>query len=352
MKNTALFKKVFRFSVVTATSFGIFSACGPNAGNFSILPASQSTFQGSVANNKVDILWVVDNSGSMLTKQQNLSAGISTFINVFNTKGFDFRMAVVTTDTRSATDPNPLLRGQEGVFQAKPYLGTTYNVVTSTTPNMADHFKANVEVGDTGNANATALDAINLALSSSLLAGANTGFLRADAHLAVIVLSDADDNDSTTTTAQVQTFLDSLKPDKYDVITRTLKKNYTVSAVVVDVTNAANTACPLPFEDGLKFKELVTATKGSLASICEADFSSGLTQISQRIAEAITEIPLARVPDASTIQITFNGVSVPNNATNGWTYSANGNKVTFHGNSIPTDNTSISINYTPNDIIR
>ena len=91
---------------------------------------------------------------------------------------------------------------------------------------------------------------------------------------------------------------------------------------------------------------------GSIANICAANFSTGLSQISQRIAEAITEIPLGRAPDASTIQILFNGSVVPQSATDGWTYDATGNKIVFHGNYIPRDNTSISINYTPADIIR
>jgi hypothetical protein len=346
MKTATLFSKTHRFQAFIASSLLAFTACGPNAGDFSILPASQSTFQGSVANNKVDILWVVDNSGSMLTKQQNLSAGFSSFANVFQSKNFDFRMAVVTSDIRGAPT------GQEGVFQARAFGGTTYTIVTNSTPNMADHFKANVEVGDTGNANATILDAINLSLSPSLLAGANTGFLRSDAHLAVIVLSDADDNDSAASVSATTTFLNNLKPDRFDVITRTYKKNFTVSAVVVDTSNASNAACPMPFEDGIKFKQIVSATNGSLASICEADFSAGLNQISQRIAEAITEIPLGRVPNVATIRITFNGTVVPKDPVNGWSYSATGNKVIFHGNSIPTDNTSISIDYTPNDIIR
>lgn len=350
MKNASLFKNIVRFSLVTAGSLGVFTACGPQASNFSILPASQSTYQGSVANNKVDILWVIDNSGSMLTKQQKVSAGLSSFLSIFQNKNFDFRMAVVTTDIRSKTDPVPALRGQEGEFQAQDFNGTTVPVLSNSTTDLADHFKVNVEVGQTGNANATALDAVNLSLSSSMLNGVNSGFLRSDAHLAVIVLSDADDNDSSNTPTQVQDFLNSLKPDKFDVISRTYKKNFTVSGVII--SDFTDTNCVAPFEDGLKFKTLISATNGSLANICDANFSSGLNQISQRIAEAITDIPLGQVPDTSTIVITFNGVVVPNDATNGWTYSSSGNKVVFHGTSIPTDNTSISINYTPNDIIR
>jgi hypothetical protein len=328
-------------ALIVAASLAL-TACGPKAADFSILPAGQATFQGSTANNKVDILWVVDNSGSMLTKQQNLANGFNSFSSVFVNKGFDFHMAIVTSDTRTAGGG-----GQNGEFQGAP------TVISGTTPNFANVFKANVVVGQTGDPQAKELDAIQLSLSSSYLSGANTGFLRSDAHLAVIVLSDADDNDSTGTTANTLSFLQALKPDKFDVVSRTYKKNFTVSAVAVDNVNAAECAPLLPLiEEGVKFKSLITSTNGSLASICANDFSAGLSSISQRIAEAITEIPLAYVPNLATLTVTFNGSAVPNDATNGFTYSATGNKLVFHGTYIPQDNTSIQIGYIPNDIIR
>ncbi|MGZ3693991.1 MAG: hypothetical protein ACXWQO_07305 [Bdellovibrionota bacterium] len=337
--------------------------CGPKAPGFDILPAGQNTFQGSTANNKVDILWVIDNSGSMYTKQQKLGLGFSSFASVFTTKNFDFHMAVATSDIRNA----PV--GQAGLFQSLPYPyqhptdplrslpanyvganGPSFTILDNTTPNLVNHFTANAQVGDLGNANATILDGINLTLSSSLLSGANANFIRSDAHLAVIVVSDADDNDSTATVNDVSTYLQTLKPDRFDVITRTYKKNFTVSAVVVSDPTDIN--CTMPFEDGIKFKAIAAATSGSVANICDANFAAGLTTISQKIAEAITEIPLGRVPDTSTLSITFNGISVANDATNGWTYVSSGNKIVFHGNAIPTDNTSIAINYIPADIIR
>ncbi len=340
MNFSILNRKLLRFYGLSSFSLVFFTACGPEAANLSILPAAQSTYQGNVANNKVDILWVIDNSGSMATKQQNLANGFDSFAQVFVNKAFDFNMAIVTTDTRA------LGTGQEGTFQGVP------TVISNATPNFSNTFKANVLVGVFGDPSAKGLDAIHLSLSTALLNGANTGFLRSDAHLAVIILSDADDNNSSQTVASTVTFLNQLKPDKFDVITRTYKKNFTVSAVVVDTNNPGNAACPAPFENGVKFKAIAAATNGSVASICEANFATGLTSISQRIAEAITEIPLAREPSVSTIQIGFNGVNVPNDPTHGFTYTASGNKVVFHGNWIPTDNTVISINYIPNDIIR
>lgn len=358
-------KLISKRSVKTATwatcAFGL-AACGPKAANLSILPTSQSTYQGSTANNKVDILWVVDNSGSMLTKQQNLANGFNSFSSVFVNKGFDFNMAIVTSDMSGT--------GQNGQFQGAP------SVISSSTPNFATVFQNNILVGQGGDSAARELDAIEMALSTGHLAGVNTGFLRSDAHLAVIILSDADDSDSNpATTTSVLSTLQTLKPDKFDVVSRTYKKNFTVSTVAVDsmtdpdcfdldhdgVQDFAD-VLPAPAGDGIpdiqlyevgtKFKSLVTSTSGSFASICKADFSDGLSSISQRIAEAITEIPLARTPDTSTLSITFNGVSVPNDGTNGFTYSSSGNKIVFHGTWIPQDNTSIGIYYTPNDIIR
>ncbi|MGZ3653290.1 MAG: hypothetical protein ACXVCZ_19220 [Bdellovibrionota bacterium] len=318
------------------------TACGPKAANFDILPAGQSTYQGSTANNKVDILWVIDNSGSMLTKQQNLAAGFNSFSSVFVNKGFDFNMAIVTSDTRTVG-----AGGQNGIFQGVP------TVISGTTANFAAIFQANVVVGAAGDSAAKELDAIQLALSNPNLSGANAGFLRSDAHLAVIELSDADDDDSTATTANTISFLQGIKPDKYDVLTNTYKKNFTISAVGVNSLTDPDCAPLLPLiEVATKFKSLVSSTNGSFASICKADFGPGLSTISQTIAEAITEIPLARVPDTSTLSITFNGTSVPNDPTNGYTYVSSRNMIVFHGTWIPQANTNISINYVPNDIIR
>ena len=324
----------------------LLSSCGPKGINFSILPAGVAVQQGNLANNKVDVLWVIDNSGSMLTKQQNLATSFDSFTQIFLNRNFDFHMAIVTTDIRSATDPNPLLRGQQGDFQGAP------SVITPSTANFSSVFKANIVVGALGDPAAKSLDAIILSLGVAKLAGSNTGFLRSDAHLAVIFVSDADDDDSVASVSDTVSFLNTLKPDVFDVTSRTYKKNFTASAVVVDTSNTGNAACPMPFEDGVKFKQIAAQTNGSIASICENDFSSGLLNISQNIAAAITEIPLGRVPNVSTIQVLFNGITISNDSTNGWTYSSTGNKIVFHGNAIPFDQTSIQVNFIPADIIR
>ena len=50
----------------------------------------------------VDVLWVVDNSGSMSEEQGQVVANFQDFINEFISLGLDYHMAVVTTDMDDA----------------------------------------------------------------------------------------------------------------------------------------------------------------------------------------------------------------------------------------------------------
>src|SRR4051794_28884306 len=46
---------------------------------------------------KIDVLFVIDNSGSMEQEQQNLIANFPQFIHVLDASGLDYRVAVTTT---------------------------------------------------------------------------------------------------------------------------------------------------------------------------------------------------------------------------------------------------------------
>ena len=48
----------------------------------------------------VDILWVVDNSGSMANEQASLASNFSVFIDRFKDQDINFKMGIVTTDPR------------------------------------------------------------------------------------------------------------------------------------------------------------------------------------------------------------------------------------------------------------
>src|SRR5262245_6898423 len=50
-------------------------------------------------NTKLDILWVVDNSGSMAGEQAKLRDGFVSFASRYMRPTWDIRLAVITTDT-------------------------------------------------------------------------------------------------------------------------------------------------------------------------------------------------------------------------------------------------------------
>lgn len=327
--------------VFVLTPLLLVTACGQQGGIFSILPTGQS-FQGSTQSNKIDILWVIDNSGSMLTKQQNLATSFNSFMNLFTAKNYDFHMAIVTTDTYATGAP---FNGQDGNFQGAP------SVITNSTVNFATVFQNNVVVGATGAADAKGLDAIELSMSAAKRAGVNTGFLRSDAHLAVIILSDADDNDSSTTVAATYNFLKALKPNSIDSGTGRERQMFTVHAAMDDQNNPGPVPC-VGSEDGIKFRELTTLASGTRMDICANNFSAGLANLSETIASFISQVLLAQTPQTDTIAVSVNSVAVANDATNGWTYESTGNKIVFHGTAIPADTANISVTYIPTDIIR
>ena len=59
---------------------------------------------------KVDILWVVDDSGSMRDEQEDLARNFDVFIKDFLEQKIDFQMGITTTDARN--------NGKRGVISA------------------------------------------------------------------------------------------------------------------------------------------------------------------------------------------------------------------------------------------
>ncbi|TNE51925.1 MAG: VWA domain-containing protein [Deltaproteobacteria bacterium] len=134
----------------------------------------------------VDILFVIDNSGSMEEEQAKLQRNFEAFINELVSKDInDYQIGVITTDM---ADPS-----QGGRLQGK-----TVKIINGQTMSKAvviQNFKENVIVGTTGTSYEKALDAMKRALSPEMIGKGkpNEGFLRDGATLAIIFVGDEDD---------------------------------------------------------------------------------------------------------------------------------------------------------------
>jgi hypothetical protein len=301
----------------------------------------------------MDILWVIDNSGSMATSQQALADNFRRFIQNFDQKGFDYRMAVTTTDAYRDLFGAPAT--QSRFRDGTNYYGHTgVYIMTPTTPNPEQTFLLNVKQGVSGDGDERAFKSIK----RTLLNPSNAGFPRSDAFLTIIILSDEDDfshDGSSSLSGQytnpllhkTQSYVDFL--DQVTGATAADRK----TKYQVDTIAALDEACrsQLAGSNGAqkiaqRYIEMADLTGGIKGSIC-ADFGSILSAMSAETVERATEFFLDRIPDPATIVVIVNNVNIPNDATNGYQYHADKNSITFHGTAIPGPGASISVKFDP-----
>jgi hypothetical protein len=170
--------------------------------------------------NGVDILLVVDNSGSMVGEQLQLGKSFAAFSQVLEERFRDnYHIAVITTGIESENCPRcDEITGQscinetleDGRFQDRIgiNLGTEFepDYQFETEPSCRIVTQANKDCfydesdssgivldGVTGCGYERGLEAIRMALQEDNLSTYNEGFFREDASLAIIVISDEDD---------------------------------------------------------------------------------------------------------------------------------------------------------------
>lgn len=337
MRSTNRKRTPFGVATLLLAAAILFQACGMRDPHFSLLGAEQGIVTNGLANNKVDILWVIDNSGTMGPKQTNLKNSISAFMNSFVNENFDYHIAVVTTDISGT--------GQGACDVGNP------TIVTPLTPNPVTTVGNNANVGFFGSPDAHGLDVVQMALSNPNAAGCNAGFLRSDAFLAVIFFSDADD-DTTATVPALEAYLDTIKPP-FTLPNGTSVHAWSASSMVVnDLADPNCVALGPASELGTKYMQIANDSKGTIASICAPDFSAGLLSVATKILQATTAIHLNRTPSVNTIGVVENGAFLSQSNVNGWQYDASINSIVFYGSAIPNGpGVSINVFYVPNDLI-
>jgi hypothetical protein len=358
--------------------------CGKGV-EFKIAGTSQSfTQSGNVIKNNIDILWVVDNSGSMGPLQANLTSNFNSFISNFQAQGYDFHMAVTTTDVYKSEANflnTPSLAKFEDGIGAVP---TGVFVIMPTTPNLDATFVNNATTGINGSGDERAFSSMRDALGSPL----NAGFLRSDSFLAIIILSDEDDfsssarvenswgNNAALDHCYVDPTMDGIATTPYsgpthvstctnqnppdtvtsyeqylDTLTQSTgaTRRYNVSTITVlnsacQTTHAADTNVTIV---GQRYIQMANDLSGVTGSICDASYATSLENISNQITVLSTQFFLNRIPQISTILVTVNGNIIPQDSTNGWTYSSSSNSIQFHGTATPAQNAVINIAFTP-----
>jgi hypothetical protein len=171
---------------------------------------------------------------------------------------------------------------------------------------------------------------VDMAVQESASGGCNAGFLREDALLHVIVLSDEDDSSPDLNDegeAYWQSYVDSV------IAAKASEHLVTFSAVVGPEPDGCDGAYP-----GSSYTEAVNYTSGALLSICEKWYEELETLVIASVA--VADFTLSRVPDPSTILVEVNGTE----RAEGWEYLSSNNLVHF-SEDLPTIRDAVSITY-------
>ncbi len=150
---------------------------------------------------KMDVLFVIDNSGSMAQEQTNLAANFPGFISVLDASGLDYRVAVTTSGrdySYTMTTPiGPLPESQDGGDNGRMLqpasCGMSRRWIEKTDPDPAGTFACVAAVGTGGPSDEMPLAATRDAFEDRISDGHNAGFRRADALLAIVILTDEND---------------------------------------------------------------------------------------------------------------------------------------------------------------
>lgn len=112
--------------------FFSYTGCGSSGVSISVLPSTEEFQQYTNADVKIDILFVIDDSGSMSPEQQDLYNNFKNFIELFYDKGFDFRVAVAKTSAFGNTVRCKLITGGSQLNCSQTQYNTGDYIATET----------------------------------------------------------------------------------------------------------------------------------------------------------------------------------------------------------------------------
>ncbi len=250
---------------------------------------------------RVDVLWVVDNSSSMLAEQQQLAKAFPAFLDFYVGSGLDWQVGVISTDTEDPT--------QSGKLQG----GAGYLWVDPSVPDPVATFEEMALLGRDGSAAEKGRRAIWQSLTDPEAMAHNAGFFRDDARLTIVIVSD--ENDATRQDPTINTLGEVLTD---------LDQPVTISAIITP-----DPPCGIN-KPGTEYRTLVEATGGLLLDICSEDWSPLLAALGVQAGGLSRTFYLPRVPVASTLEVWVeDGGQRIDFAADAWSYDPGGNAIVF-----------------------
>lgn len=253
---------------------------------------------------KIDIVWVIDNSGSMARAQTLLSTNMLSFMNIFLSFPSDFRMMFITTDE---------------------HLPVNGVIIDNNTPNASALASNTIDsIGTAGSAMEAGLESLWLLVNN------NPEYLREDAILIPIFVSDEDDFSPFPWSFYSSEFYNFKGPA------------FAPYGIIGDnpygCTNNSTGVFALP---GWSYSFLINEWNKKWWSICNEDWGSGMVDVANEIVLNSSYRLSSDNVDSSTILVWVNGQEV----FECWTYNETINSVVFDLGCVPGEGDTVEISY-------
>lgn len=313
--------------------------------------SEQTDIFTQVSGQSVDVLFVIDDSGSMCDDQQKLIAAYASFVDNAEVWNNDYHIGLIDVNVL-----DPIMMGKLNRGNPNP----PARFLTPSTPNGKDKFKVMADMGCDGTAKwakggldfisdnqEAGLQAAQMALSApettetgvpcstttdcqnnkslcgdpkscpyycieGTCGGWNKGFLRDDAQLEIVILSDEEDQSS----AAVSFYIDFFK---------NIKGFYNTSMLHIhSIVGQPQSTCAEP---GKRYIETSQQTNGKIGDICDNNYSPIMDQIGKVAFGLKVQFFLSRLADPPTVTVSVDGKK----CTSGWKYDTPSNSVVFDG---------------------
>jgi hypothetical protein len=318
---------------------------------------------------KIDIMLVIDNSGSMGPDRKKLASKFSNFVNLLENSGYSWQACYITTDVSKngkgldwlKPDPDNNIRnsisGSLNEFdEMKPsYVLHKNSAQSLNNPSLSvsDIFYKSIgrfEHESNGSGAEQGIASMSRALDNN----STKDCFRSDASLAMIVISDEDENscggrcesswDIASSVRGLSSYTSQFKggliaENMPDALIQKARNKFAAlgnenhvfvahSLVIGHKPSANNLQCYIEQDEespafwGKTYESLSTTSNGIVGNICSADYSLELQTMAQRTIDAVSNITLKCAPIGN---VTVNLSPLPSGTT--WTVS--GNKLNF-----------------------
>jgi hypothetical protein len=288
------------------------STTGSTTGGVTYEDVTENFNQSANETKKLDIMWVIDDSGSMADEQASLGENFDSFITQFINMNVDFKMGITTTDTSSSKKKGKMVSGSDTLL--------TSSAAAANPNKFMNDFKNLVQVGTAGSGYEK-----GLAATEGFMEKYAASFARPDAYLAVVVLSDEEDQSP----EAVKHYTDYLKSFKANA---GLVKVYSI-VNVENLNTGGNTI------GHARYQQASEQTAGVMASIND-DFADVLMDMGASLVNLLDSFALAASPVAGSLKVYVNGVETTN-----FTFDSASRSIKFDAGNLPPVGAQVTVKY-------